>query len=473
MAAVGPLTRLTAGALWAACLAVALVLPAWFWDQGCFESEATLFVRQYTAATPKSIGQRIFDPHANDLGTYQGRELSYAIDFADAHARPLLAARFGPAFAIPSSALLASLIWVLAFAYIAGRWARDAHPVLPPLLLLAVVTSFCFVSTMGLFYRSAKPVLAAMAVVWVASLLAVLDGRDGRRRLPMAVLVASAVVAGLLDRQGAFMVLAAALLLWVYSRRTGRLRAAAWAMTAVAIGAQLYNFVVGPLLVWQLNGYWPDFTFQRIPPAELVRLPNHALRALALLSQNILIVFGGRWEVAAVGAIVLAIVAQWRGWVDFRDPWRRLRAYCRSGRHGRLVEFVLWGLLAHVVMFALMIARHGYVYRWIDHRYWYYPLPFLALAACALLLFTSAWAGGTTPRRQHTLAALLAVCVVGNLLSLGHRREVMLTGEWFGEIYPQCTLLKASLREGALRDGLKPEYAALYTHFTDEADSGR
>lgn len=473
MAAVGLLARLTAGTLWAASLAVALLLPAWFWDQGCFESEATLFVRQYTAATATPAVTRIFDPHANDLGTYQGRELSYAIDFLDAHARPVAAARLGPGFAIPLSALLASIVWVLGFAFIARRWARDVHPVLPPLLLLAIVSSFCFVSTMGLFYRSAKPALAAMAVVWVASLLALANGRDGRRRLSMTVLVVSAAVAGLLDRQGAFMVLAAALLLWVYTRRTGRLRAAAWAMTAVAIGAQLYNFVIGPLLVWSLNGYWPDFAFQRIPPAELWRLPNHALRAVALLAQNLLIVFGGRWEVAAAGALGFALLAQLRGWADLRSPWRRLRAYCQSGRHGRLVEFVLWGLLAHVVMFALMIARHGYVYRWIDHRYWYYPLPFLALAACALLLLTNAWAGNATPGRQRMLAAFLAVCVIGNLVNLGHRREVMLSGEWFREVYAQCTLLKASLREGAPREGLKPEYIALYEHFAGDAGTGR
>lgn len=472
MAAIGRATRLGAGLLWAGVLGVALLLPAWFWDQGCFESEATLFVRQYTAPTPTPVLQRIFDPHANDLGTYQGRELSYAIDFIDAHARPVLAARFGPGFAIPTSALFASLVWVLAFAYIAGRWARDAAPILPPLLLLAVVTSFAFVSTMGLFYRSAKPMLAAMVVVWVGSLLALSEPKAGRARWPMAMLVVSATLAGLLDRQGAFMVLAAALLLWVYARRTGRLRGAAWAMTAVAGGAQLYNAVVGPLLVWSLNGYWPDFSFQRIPAGELWRLPNHTLRAVALLSQNILIVFGGRWETAAAGLIGLAVVAQWRGWIDFRAPVRRLRTYCRSGRHGRLVEFVLWALASQVVMFALMIARHGYVYRWIDHRYWYYPLPFLALTACALLLLGNAWAQNASPRQQRVLALILVVCAFGNLLNLGHRRDVMLTGEWFRDVHPQCTLLKASLREGSPRDGLKPGYLALYTHVTT-ASSGR
>jgi hypothetical protein len=459
--------RTGAGLLWAGCLGVALLLPAWFWDQGCFESEATLFVRQYTAPGPRPVLRRIFDPHANDLGTYQGRELSYAIDLLDAHARPLLAAGFGPAFAIPASALAASLVWVLAFAYIARRWARDAQPILPPLLLLAVVTSFAFVSTMGLFYRSAKPMLAAVAVVWVASLLALSEATDRRRALaPMAMLVVSAVVAGLLDRQGAFMVLAAAILLWVHVRRTGRLRGAARAMTVVAAGAQLYNFVIGPLLIWTLNGYWPDFSFQRIPAGELWRLPNHALRALALLSQNILIVFGGRWEIAAFGLTGFSILASRRGWIDFRGPARRLRDYCRSGRHGRLVEILVWALVSQVVMFALMIARHGYVYRWIDHRYWYYPLPFLAPTSCSLLLLGNAWAQRASPRSQRVLALVLVGSVLGNLLNLGHRRTVMLTGEWFHEVHQQCTLLKASLRDGAPRDGLTSGYVALYTHLT-------
>ena len=74
-------------ALWCmAPLLVALVLPAVVWDDGCIEREALTFIRQYLADRP--VLEKVFDPHANDLGTYQARELSYALDLVDATAWP-------------------------------------------------------------------------------------------------------------------------------------------------------------------------------------------------------------------------------------------------------------------------------------------------------------------------------------------------------------------------------------------------
>jgi hypothetical protein len=120
-------------------------------------------------------------------------------------------------------------------------------------------------------------------------------------------------------------------------------------------------------------------------------------------------------------------------------------------------------------MFALMIARHGYVYRWIDHRYWYYPIPFLALALCGLLLALDAGLEHASRRQRTMIAIALALLAVSNVLSLEPRRDVMRSGQWFGEVYPQCELLKASLRNGAPALGLAPEYQALYQHLTATA----
>jgi hypothetical protein len=92
---------------------LALAGPALFWDQGCIEREALTFVRQYTDARP--LMNKVFDPHVNDLGTYQARELSYLLDLLDANAYPILASIFGNGFSIPLSAVTASLLLVVIF----------------------------------------------------------------------------------------------------------------------------------------------------------------------------------------------------------------------------------------------------------------------------------------------------------------------------------------------------------------------
>jgi hypothetical protein len=74
---------------------VALGGPTAFWQQGCIEVEATTFIRQYAAGAKQSWFRTVFDSHANDIGTYQARELSYLVDLVDAVMHPTLGAAKG------------------------------------------------------------------------------------------------------------------------------------------------------------------------------------------------------------------------------------------------------------------------------------------------------------------------------------------------------------------------------------------
>jgi hypothetical protein len=453
-------------------LFLALIVPAIFWDHGCFEEETTTFVRQYTAADGRSLLQKVFDPHANDIDTYQARELSYLIDLADAHAYPYLARWIEPGFSLPVSSFLVSIGLVLIVAAGLRHRTGPGERLNAALLLACFVTSFCFVSTMGLFYRSAKPVLALAVVGWVFLLLRIVrQGRrdpdaTARRVTPgVAGLFLLTLAAGLLDRQGAYLTLVAAALLIVHVRRTGEQRGAAVATVAGAVAVQAYGMLVGPWVVYALNGYWPDFSYQRVPASELLRLPNHLLRSLSLLAQNTLLMFGGNWIVSG-GAALIAAVAMWRHEAARKAPgvraWlSRLRS---SGPAWRLRHYAGWILLSQLLMFALMIARHGPVYRWIDHRFWYYPLPFLALLLCGGLLALRAWAPALPGRQRRLLPAVLTVLVLSNLLSLDHRRDIMVSGPWFGQVYPQCQLLKTSLRVGEPHPQLNGPFRLLFDH---------
>src|SRR5688572_8753027 len=88
------------------------VLPLAFWDGGLIERESTFFVHQYTDGRP--VLQTIFDPHANDIGTYQARELSYFFDWIDAQVLIAAVSR-GLVVLAPVSGVLAGVLTVVIF----------------------------------------------------------------------------------------------------------------------------------------------------------------------------------------------------------------------------------------------------------------------------------------------------------------------------------------------------------------------
>jgi hypothetical protein len=165
------------------------------------EEEALGFLRNYWG--DRTVLQRVFDPRGYDF--YQARELSYAIDFLDAQWIRLVLAR-GWLWFIPPSALAASLAVVLAWGVFLPRAMPDLDRVTAWCLLLVYLSNFAVLSTMGLLYRSAKPLVALLLVVllfalqgtppapgrpeerptWVYALcsMSLLDGRDSSRRMP-------------------------------------------------------------------------------------------------------------------------------------------------------------------------------------------------------------------------------------------------------------------------------------------------
>jgi hypothetical protein len=446
-------------------LVVALAGPAVFWDQGCIEQETATFIRQYGLASQNGAWfKSVFDPHANDIGTYQARELSYLIDQVDAVMHPTLARLFGAGFSIPLSALVSSALIVGVYLFGLRHNARHCGTAIGLLLVSCFVTSFVFFSSMGLHYRSSKPVLAAVIVAWVFGLLRLLRlrraaGDESRGKLVVVALSFLALVGGLVDRQGVFLAGTAAILLLLSWRREPLLRDLCLATWLVVIVLQLYNFWLGPLLVFRANGYWPDFSYQRIPLRELGMIHQHLLKAMALILANLLIMLGGNWITVAV---MLSLFAAWlwsrraalpmRGWV------------AALGGLPRLIGLVL---ASQIVLFAVMIARHGYVYRWYDHRYWYYPLPLCALALCGWLLVCDRVAERWHGRARLVMTIALTGIVTSNVLSLNLRRDLMAGGPWFGPVYQQCTLLKESLRSGSPAAGLDGPYVPLFSYLEE------
>ncbi len=426
-------------------LALALVLaPSLFWAGGVIEEEALGFLRNYWG--PRTVIQRIFDPRGYDY--YQGRELSYAVDFLDAQWVRLVLGR-GWTYFIPPSALVASLAVVLA-------WGIGLPRALPALdratswcLLLVYLSNFAVLSTMGLLYRSAKPLVPPLLLAVLLFLLREVREARAGPRAQFAWVYVPCLAMSLLDRQGLFYtacltaVLAAA---WARKRRGGVLVAAGAA--SIATWA-FYNYLAGPWIIHAANGYWPEFRFQRFRPQRLVDA-RPWIEGASLLRDWTSVLLGSLplWLPAAGAVTLLILHFRWRQ----RAPGRRDLA---------LAALLFLAVAAQVAMIAVMAQRHEPV-TWIDHRTWYYPLPYQALVILGL-----AWGleratlarNGTLPR---VVPAVLALLALSNVTQWPERRLVMESGPWFADVSRRSASLERSFRTGQADPLLDGDYRRFF-----------
>lgn len=433
-------------------LVLALVLvaaPIVFWDGGVAEEEALGFLRAHWS--DRSAFQKIFNPRGYDF--YQGRELSYAVDFVDAQWVGFLFERDRFWF-VPPSALVASLGFVAVF-----RWGVPrALPGMPGftagLVLLLYLSNFAFLSTMGMLYRAAKPLVAPLLLFALLFSL-----REHRRdpteaTAPVWPLFLAGAAMGLLDRQGLFYIGCLTLALafvWTRARRGGRLALAASAAVGFALA---YNYLLGPWLVHTANGYWPSMRFQTLQPGWLAD-PGAWLEGLAILGDWASVLFGSLPSVllgvGAVLAVGLLVQAHRRQTVHLAPP---------------VFGMLVLGAIAQVAMVAVMARRHEPV-TWVDHRIWYYPLPFQALLIFGLLWILEGVArarGGTLPR---IAPALLLALVVLNIASWPRLEQTMRSGPWFAGVMRRSDLLKASLRDGSPAPLMDDEYRRFFFECRD------
>lgn len=309
---------------------------------------------------------QLFDVQKNDLGNYQGRELSYATDLLDG---AVVAGwfRWWGTF-VPMSLAQLVMIAVVAASSVAWLRARAANlgaaTVLPALLFVSSASTILGVR----HFRTAKSLSAAALVLLAWILVRELYGRpaDDRRPPRRGTLVAAFAVAAVLalaDRQGTFFVVLLAAIVWHRAPRSPLVLAL---VLAVAVGTA-YDLWLGPALVLQFGHQHVNFAYQSgtLDPSHLGSAANWSgvlwlLDSLSVGAGALGLAWGGA---VAIGAVALA-------WRAGGPPWA-LRT--------------LAAIVALVLLSVLMKARHAP----IDDpgvRIAYYNGPLLALGCVGLSL---------------------------------------------------------------------------------------
>lgn len=458
--------------LTAACMVLTvlcLFIPAVFWQGGVLEGEAISFMINY--ADDRTVLQKVFNTQLNDFDTFQARELSFVFDYLDATFYLFLLRQFDVAFFIPLSALVSSILIVVIYRRGVRRTLPGIDRLTAELSLLPFLTCFVFISTMGLYYRSAKPLLAPVLLAVMFHILRSAQSRAGHSTLEKGwgwvsrqslVTFGLLLIAALLDRQGFFYVLIAFSILFVHFLITRKLKDLLFAAGAAALLAHLYNWYLGPAIIWAVNAYRVDFFYQRIPAEELAKLPAHSLKAGTLLIANMAAMLGGYY---VVGYLVLSLIAGWLLWKAIALFRERMPGSFRERLASGPNLAVLYGLLVlalQLVMFSLMIARHRFIYDWIDHWYWYYTLPFLMTVLFGLALLLNALLPNLGPGPRRILRVALVLIAISNLLHLPSNRKLMLTSQWFSQEYPYSEMLKASIRHHYRHPDMDGEYTRFF-----------
>ena len=434
---------------WAAVALAFVAAPALFWGgKVAFDETLSFVLRRYWS--DRSILQIVFDPRGWDF--YQARELSYAIDFLDAQWVRLLLSR-DVVFFLPPSSVLASLAVVLIGAGLAPRALPRLDRATRWLVLLVFLSNFVFVSTMGWLCRATKPLVAPLLLGLL--LLAVAEHRQPRlgTRASFTAVFGMALAMSLLDRQGLFYVLALAgclALAWVRTRRG--LSLALGAAAAAAVWAA-YNYALGPWIIHALNGYWPEFRFQRLRPGRLMQA-HPWVAAVDLLGDWTSVLLGGL-PPAVLAFAALAAGAAW--------AWRARR---QRGLVALGLAVAAAGLVGQVAMVAIMVQRHEPV-TWADHRLWYYPLPYQALVVFGLLWALDRRATRGDGALARVLPVALAAVVVANVAQWPEKSLVMQSEPAFAEELRGSHLLARALQAGYAEPSLAGDHRRFYFECLD------
>jgi hypothetical protein len=216
------------------------------------------------------------------------------------------------------------------------------------------------------------------------------------------------------DRQGFYMALCLGVLLSVMGliNHEKRIIALLVPVMSAIVASTLYNLFLAPWITYALNGYWPDFSYQRLPWHEIVgHLPGLLVDGAKLLGDETFFALGNGMAWVAGAVFLLASMMVWRSHARNRHAMNESR-YAIAAWLG----LVITATLMISAMNALMLARQPGIYIPV-YRYTYYPLPVTFLW---LFLFGIALSRISTllPTAVSIPSLICLMILAGNLIAL-------------------------------------------------------
>lgn len=362
----------------------------------------------------KPLISRIFDSRVMDYDMYQARELSYLGDQIDAAAIFEMIQRGMPNMISIMHYLLGTLAVILLYGFCRKDLALGK---VVSLAMAAIAWSTPCMFLGGNYFRTAKIGTA----VCLASVIIVTYRLLGKIRIGKPIHVGSCGILGALtllmtlwDRQGFYMALCLSVLLALMGiiTRQKQITALLFPVMSAIAASTIYNLFVAPWITHALNGYWPDFSYQRLPWHEILdHLPVLLFDGAKLLGEEIIFALGNAMAWVAGAVFLVASMMVW-------PSNARIMHTAAESRYAiaALLGLAVTAIFMVSVMNALMLARQPGIYIPV-YRYTYYPLPVtflwlllfgLALSKIRSILPSSAWPP----------AAICLMILAGNLIAL-------------------------------------------------------
>lgn len=395
---------------------------------------------------PGSLWTKILNSYVLDSGLYLGREFSYLVDHIDMRLMAL-SVRFGfPVFD--------SFVHLALSLFIGVRIARYASRDLQLGSLIGLLLALIFWTAPSTYLhflmRTAKGLTATGLIIVLLETHRLLVNRPvaqtGCPWRTILLITAGAAVMSFSDRQGLYFLLTIMIgigIHWLLVRSKAAL-VVLGALTAVLAAELLAFFWITPALIRKYWHYEPDFSYNRMPWAELwPDIGRYVIDAGGLLFDTMGNVLGGlpAWLVLPLVPLLIVQVAK----SDLRSKnWRGGLPASAA------MIFMLCALWA---MYGLLLLRHPPLL-WPDIRVVYYWIPTSVLVVLGL-----AWAARavrSAPSSRTMVPVILGVIVAGNVMNLPRHKQVLASGH-LRESIETSRAMREALMEPLLPDQAAPE----------------
>ncbi len=380
----------------------------------------------------RSLLNTIFDIEQTEgssrADNFQARELSYLTDYMDVQFIFFLATHRLSAWLSITKYLFMALMVIISWFIFTKVWRMN--PFVCFLFIAMLLTSPAFFWH-GYFHHTAKIGCAFFILLsfFLMDYEPILQ-KDRRGILLRCALFSSLLCCELYDPQGAFVVLSTtAFLLFGVAFDSNRRKRFVTFLLPAAAAFLLYVFyykVLGPWLIYQLNGYSPGFETDKVKPLQLLRLALPRFLGGARLILDHVRFFLGSLEPYVSAILVSAL---------FYVAWLTRKVGQRQDETAGIFVYYLPFLFAFTIISAVLVQemmslRMSSIME-PTYRRIYYPIPIIVIAFFGVSRMTSELLKAR-PKLRNFFGIALLFLVIHNVFMLDDTKELLDEQRWDG-----------------------------------------